>query len=297
MCGSCASNDIVRTMLGPRNVKEGLKPENKFLGKVSVDSIPPGNIADRLYNDMAAQVYGPNDWPAHLKNEITLQFHNVIEYGAVNTIIDKAKRDSEGILCMDLANELLPSVITEDEQFLLKIGWPVFRQYFPKWFQDIVQNNTYHYDSYDSTMTMTRKHAITDTLDLIKDLPNVTVGIKNMYTNKIYDETTEQVIEHISLYNEKIPFLKKLHDDNEYLNFQYFKRQIDGFYRVTTGLESTSHWDWLDIEEYCYADMSHPIRLHPMHLHSTSREIAAFKLQNIINESLRKRELVGAPAR
>ena len=61
--------------------------------------------------------------------------------------------------------------------------------------------------------------------------------------------------------------------------------------------QSTDEWDWLDIEEYCYADMAHPVRLHPMHLHSTSREIAAFQLQNIIDASLKKRCVIGAPER
>lgn len=297
MCGSCASNDIIRTMLGPQNIKESFKTENKFLGKVSDDKTPPGSIADRLYNDMASQIYGYNDWPGHLSNEIKLQFSNVIEHNLVVSLLDKTKNDKDGVLCIDLSNELLPSVITKDEQFLLKIGWPVFHQYFPDWFQDIVRDNTYHYDSYDKSMTISRNHSLTSTFNLIKKLPIATIGILNMYTNKIYDDTTKQVIEHISLYNQKIPFLKKINKDNEYLNFKYFKEQIDKFYEGLTSLKSTNGWNWLDIEEYCYADMSHPVRLHPIHLHITSRTMAAFQLENVINESLRKRLIIGAPAR
>ena len=146
MCGSCALNDIVRTMLGRKNINDCFQAENKFLGKVSVDSIPPGRIADRLYSEMASQVYGHNEWPFRLRNEIKLQFFNVIEYNTVMSLLDKVKKDKDSILCMDLANELLPSVITEDEQFLLKIGWPAFSQYFPEWFQDLVRDNTYYYD-------------------------------------------------------------------------------------------------------------------------------------------------------
>lgn len=283
LCGSCAMNDIIRTMISPKNYNEFYGSPNKFLGKLSADAIPPGPIADRLYNDMSPHIYGNNGWPKLLSGEIKLQFADVIEHNRFDTILNKAKNN---VLCVDLSNEFLPSVITKDEQFLLKTGWPAFSQYFPEWFQKIVRDNTYHYDSYDKTMIMDRHHSLSQSLDLIKGLPAVTIGIGNMYTNKIYDNITKQVVEHISLFNEKIPFLKKMNEDNEYLNFEYFKKQIDGFYRVFKSHQITSGFYWLDLEEYCYADTNHPIRQHPLHLHNTSKELAAFKLQDIINEAL-----------
>lgn len=282
--GSCVANQIVRQMPGYKKTYEMFytdENDTRFREKMSADATPPGKIADRLYDEMAKTVYTSNWQQEQTAYDIRLQFEYVIKPRTIQSTIDNAKLTPNGVIYVDLTNELLPSVITQDEEFLIKNNWPQIAQYFPQWFCEIVQQNTFQFDMYDKTMTLKRHHALRQAVDIINSANQPVVALGNVYTNRVYDNLSNSVVENLSFYNDKIPFLKvdSTGQLDELINYNYIKDQIDSFYRICQTPEMSPGWIWIDTEPYCYADPQHEYGPHPIHLHIESRKIIAMKLE------------------
>ena len=264
--------------------------DTRFRQKISADAVPPGRIADRLYDEMAGFVYGLPWLEDQLAYDIRLQFEYVTKPFTIQSTIDHAKLSPAGVIYVDLTNELLPSVITEDEDFLLKNNWLQLAPHFPEWFQEIVQRNTYQFDMYDKTMTMQRHHNLRRAVDIINSANQPVVAIGNVYTNKVFSYVSNTVVENLSFYNSKIPFLKvdRTGQLDETINYNYIKEQIDGFYRICQTEKMSPGWTWVNVEEDCYADPQHPWGPHPIHLHIESRKVIAQRLEQAFWSSLRE---------
>ena len=266
--------------------------DSRFREKISADATPAGNIADRLYEEMAALVYRNTALSAELVYDLRLQLEYVTKPRSIQSTINQAKLTPGGVIYVDLTNELLPSVITQDEEFLIKNNWQQISSYFPEWFQEIVRKNTFQFDMYDKTMTLKRHHALRRAVDIINSADQRVVALGNVYTNKVFSHNFNMVVENLSFYNEKIPFLKVNAGGelDETINYNYNKHQIDSFYRVCQSDKMSPGWNWVNVEEYCYADPKHIWGEHPIHLHMNSRKIIAAKLESAFTK-------VGAPAR
>ncbi len=293
--GSCIAQQVIRPMPGyNKTFKMFYTDENdpRFREKISADATPAGNIADRLYDEMSQSVAASNWRQDQTAYDIRLQFEYVTKPRTIQSTINNAKLTPSGVIYVDLTNELLPSVITQDEEFLLKNNWKQIAHHFPNWFQGEVWRNTFQFDMYDKTMTLKRHHALRRAVDIINSANQPVVALGNVYTNRVYDSISKTVVENRSFYNEKIPFLKvditgKL---DELINYNYIKDQIDSFYRVCQKPEMSPGWTWVNVEEDCYADPDHEWGPHPIHLHIESRKVIAMKLEQAFIKS-------GAPER
>jgi len=100
----------------------------------------------------------------------------------------------------------------------------------------------------------------------------------------VFDHESNTIVENLSFYNEKIPFLKvnASGELNETINYNYNKHQIDSFYRVCQSSKMSPGWEWVNVEEYCYADPKHHWGAHPIHLHINSRRIIAAKIEQAL---------------
>ena len=296
--GSCISNDILEQMPGyrtdfmiPKFVHYTSDGHTRFRQKISADATPAGNIADRLYDEMAATVYKNKTLPSSRVYDLKLQLEYVTKPRSIQSTINNAKLNPDGVIYVDLTNELLPSVITQDEEFLIKNNWKQLAPYFPVWFQEIVRKNTFQYDMYDKTMTLKRHHALRQAVKIINSANQPVVALGNVYTNKVFDHESGLVVENLSFYNDKIPFLKVNAQGqlDETINYNYNKHQIDRFYKICQSSKMSPGWEWVNVEEFCYADPKHRWGEHPIHLHINSRKIIAAKLEDAFT--------VGAPAR
>ena len=282
--GSCIVNQIVRQMPGYKKTYQMFytsENDTRFREKMSADATPPGNIADRLYDEMAKTVHTSNWKQDSIAYDIRLQFEYVTKPRTIQSTINNAKLTPNGVIYVDLTNELMPSVITQDEEFLIKYNWAQLTQYFPKWFCEIVQQNTFQFDMYDKTMTLKRHHALRHAVKIINSANQPVVALGNVYTNRVYDHISNTVVENLSFYNNNIPFLKvdKTGQLDEIINYNYIKDQIDNFYRICQLTKMSPGWLWIDTEPYCYADPKHEYGPHPTHLHIESRKIIAIKLE------------------
>lgn len=282
--GSCISRQVIRPMPGYHKLfKMFYTDENdpRFREKMSADATPPGNIADRLYDEMAASVYA-SSWLENLEAyDIRLQFEYVTKRRTIQQTINNAKLTPGGVIYVDLTNELLPSVITQDEEFLIKNNWQQIARHFPQWFQEIVQKNTFQFDMYDKTMTLKRHHALRQAVEIINTANQPVVALGNVYTNRVFDDISNSIVENLSFYNSKIPFLKvdRTGQLDELINYNYIKEQIDGFYRICQSPKMSPGWTWVNVEDDCYADPQHIWGPHPIHLHIESRKAIALKLE------------------
>lgn len=282
--GSCISRQVIRPMPSYHTAfKMFYTDENdhRFRQKISADATPPGNIADRLYDEMAASVYASKWLEDPVAYDIRLQFEYVTKPRTIQTTIDNAKLTPGGVIYVDLTNELLPAVVTQDEEFLLKNNWKQIAQHFPKWFQEFVMKNTFQFDMYDKTMTIKRHHALRKAVDIINSAGQPVVALGNVYTNRVFDRISNTVVENLSFYNEKIPFLKvdRTGQLDELINYNYIKEQIDSFYRICQTSAMSPGWKWVNVEDDCYADPQHKWGPHPIHLHMESRKAIARKLE------------------
>ena len=278
--GSCISRQVIRPMPGYRTTYTDVS-DHMFREKISADATPAGKIADRLYDSMAASVATSNWLQDQTAYDIKLQFEYVTKPRTIQTTINNAKLTPFGVIYVDLTNELLPAVVTQDEEFLLKNNWREIAQYFPQWFQEIVQQNTFQFDMYDKTMTLKRHHALRQAVEVINSANQPVVALGNVYTNRVFDHTSNRIVKNLSFYNEKIPFLK-VNENNqldELINYNYIKEQIDGFYRICQTPKMSPGWKWLNVEDDCYADPQHEWGAHPIHLHMESRKAIAFRLE------------------
>ena len=293
--GSCVANQVVRQMPGYKTAYQMFYTDvndTRFREKISADATPAGNIADRLYDEMSHCV-GVSEWlPGQTEYDVKLQFEYVTKPRSIQSTINNAKLTPSGVIYVDLTNELLASVITQDEDFLLKNNWQQIAHHFPAWFQLIVQKNTFQFDMYDKTMTLKRHHALRRAVDIINSANQPVVALGNVYTNRVYDSISNTVVENLSFYNDKIPFLKvdRLGKLDELINYNYIKEQIDSFYRVCQKPEMSPDWNWVNVEEDCYADPDHEWGAHPIHLHMESRKVIAMKLEQAFTS-------IGAPER
>jgi len=261
--------------------------DTRFREKISADAVPPGNIADRLYDEMAASVYASNWLKDSLAYDIKLQFEYVTKVRTIQKTIDNAKLTPNGVIYVDLTNELLPAVVTQDEEFLLKNNWKQIAHHFPDWFQTFVTRNTFQFDMYDKTMTLKRHHSLRQAVETINSAGQPVVALGNVYTNRVFDSISNTVVENLSFYNSKIPFLKvdRTGQLDELINYNYIKEQIDGFYRICQSPKMSPGWTWVNVEGDCYADPQHIWGAHPIHLHMESRKIIAAKLEQAFNQT------------
>jgi hypothetical protein len=258
----------------------------RFREKMSADATPAGNIADRLWDEMAKSVYASNWLEDSVAYDIRLQFEYVTKPRTIQGTINNARLNPDGVIYVDLTNELMPAVITQDEEFLLKNNWKQLASHFPKWFREVVQQNTFQFDMYDKTMTLKRHHALRRAVDIINSADQPVVCLGNVYTNKVYSHEFNKVAENLSFYNSKIPFLKvdRTGQLDETVNYNYIKDQIDSFYRICQSPKMSPGWIWIDTEQYCYADPKHEYGPHPIHLHKESRKIIGQKLEEAFNQ-------------
>ena len=296
--GSCLANHVVRQMPGYNTAfKMFYTDENdvRFRQKISADATPAGNIADRLYDEMAASVYASNWLEDPIAYDIRLQFEYVTKPRSIQTAIDNAKLTPTGVIYVDLTNELLPSVITQDEEFLLKNNWQQLAPHFPAWFQGEVYRNTFQFDMYDKTMTLKRHHALRRAVDIINTANQPVVALGNVYTNRVYDRISNTVVENLSFYNNKIPFLKvdRTGQLDESINYNYIKEQIDSFYRICQTPEMSPGWKWVNVEDDCYSDLQHEEGPHPIHLHKESAKVIAAKLEQAFIQSQKSPAMQG----
>jgi len=282
--GSCVSRQVIKPMSSYGKTFKMFYTDlddHRFREKISADAVPAGNIADRLYDSMAASVYASNWVNDPTWYDIKLQLEYVTKPRTIQSTINNAKLTPGGIIYVDLTNELLPSVITNDEEFLIKNNWQQIAQHFPQWFQDVVQQNTFQFDMYDKTMTLKRHHALRRAVDTINSANQRVVALGNVYTNRVFDYTSNTIVENLSFYNAKIPFLKvdRTGQLDELINYNYIKEQIDSFYRICQTPKMSPGWTWVNVEEDCYADPLHAWGSHPIHLHAGSRYLIARKLE------------------
>lgn len=287
--GSCLANQVVRQMPGYNQSYKMIytdTDDTRFREKMSADATPPGNIADRLYDEMAASVYASKWLEDSMAYDIKLQFEYVTKPRSIQSTINNAKLTPDGVIYVDLTNELMPAVITQDEEFLLKNNWKQLAQHFPKWFRKIVQQNTFQFDMYDKTMTLKRHHALRRAVDIINSAGQPVACLGNVYTNRVYDHISNTVVENLSFYSSKIPFLKvdRTGQLDEAINYRYIKNQIDSFYRICQSPKMSPGWTWIDTEPYCYADPQHEYGEHPIHLHKEPRKLIGQKLQDAFNQ-------------
>ena len=293
--GSCMARQVLKPMPGyHKTFKIFYTDENdtRFREKISADATPAGNIADRLYDEMSHSVAASNWLQDQTAYDIKLQFEYVTKPRSIQSTVNNAKLTPSGVIYVDLTNELMPSVITQDEEFLLKNNWLQLKHHFPNWFQGEVHRNTFQFDMYDKTMTLKRHHALRRAVDIINSANQPVVALGNVYTNRVYDSISNTVVENLSFYNDKIPFLKvdRLGKLDELINYNYIKEQIDSFYRVCQKPEMSPDWNWVNVEEDCYADPDHEWGAHPIHLHMESRKVIAMKLEQAFTS-------IGAPER
>ena len=287
--GSCVSSQVLKRMPGHRKTYiqnvESAENDNRFTGKISSNFTPVGNIADRLYNDMAALAYTDTGLAPQLRQDIRTQLEYVTKPITIETTLAHSKLTPNAVIYVDFTNELLPSIITQDEEFLLKLNWPTIQHYFPVWFQKVVTENIFQFDMYDKAMTIKRHHALRHAVDIINQNNQPVVILGNVYTNRVFDHMSNSVVENLSFYNDKIPFLKvdRTGQLDQTINYNYIKRQIDGFYRKCQEPKMTPGWRWVNVEEDCYADPQHDFGPHPIHLHETSCRVIGAKLEQVFD--------------
>lgn len=287
--GSCVAPQVLKSM--PGRLKTYIQDaevgdDTRFFGKISHNFAKPGNIADRLFNDMGKIAYMNTGIPAGVQQEIRSQLENVTKPKTIETTVNHSKLNATGVIFVDLTNELLPSVITPDEEFVLKANWDSIKHYFPQWFRDLVIKNVFQFDMYDKTMTMDRHHSLRKAVDLINSCNQPVVTVGNVYTNRRYDYISNCVIDDLAFYNSKTPFLKVNSQGqlNEMVNYKYIKKQIDRFYKVCQQPNMSPGWTWVNVEEDCFSDPKHMWGPHPIHLHPISAKVIGIKVEKIYDE-------------
>jgi hypothetical protein len=255
--------------------------DTRFRSKISADYTPAGNIADRLNDEIGMMLRGPSYNYTGIQLDIKLQFDYVVKQNSILSTINTSKSMPDAVIYVDLTNELLPSVITQDEEFLLKNNWTEIAQYFPGWFCDVVHKNTYQFDMYDQTMTIKRHHALKQMVDTVNSANQPVVALGNVYTNRVYNSEYNTVVENLSFYNNKIPFLNvdRTGQLDPLINYQYIKRQIDAFYNKCQSPAMSPGWTWIDTEPLAFADPEHAEGAHPIHLHRKSFQAIAQQVQ------------------
>lgn len=289
--GSCVANQLLLNM---PNYKSSWKLnftnddiDERFRDKISASFTPAGNIADRLYEDMKRVVYQRKHYYTYETwYDLRVQLEYVTKVNSIERTINHSKLTPNAVIYFDVTNELLPTVVTQDEEFLLKNNWRHIKQYFPRWFQEFVNKNTFYFDEYDRTMTMDRHRKLRQAVGIINSANQPVVAIGNVYTNKVYEFSHNTVVENLSFYNHSAPFM---HIDlgrgaNHSANYNYIKRQIDRFYKVCQNPKMSPGWNWLNVEEYCFADPRHEYGPHPIHLHENACKAIGGQLQELFKK-------------
>jgi len=291
--GSCVGNQIINQM--PNYKKEWIQnftsdeDDQRFREKISANFIPAGNIADRLYNDMFDIVYKKKHNLDHRTwNDLRMQLEYVTKVNSIESTISHSRLTPNAVIYFDITNELLPAVVTQDEQFLLKNNWNQIKEHFPKWFRDFVIKNTFQFDEYDKTMTMDRHHNLRKAVTIINSANQPVVAIGNVYTDKTYDYITNTVVSNLSFYNFCAPFkhIDTGRGADLQINYNYIKKQIDRFYKICQSPKMSPGWTWVNGEEFCFSDPKHEYGPHPIHLHKEARKVLGQKLQSAFESQL-----------
>ncbi len=283
--GSCVANQVVRQMPDyNKHWKMYYTDDNdvRFREKLSANFVPAGNVADRLYEDMKDIVYKDVlKLPYPILYDLRIQLEYVTKARTLESTLLHSKMAPGSVIYFDIANELLPSVITQDEEFLLKNNWFAIKEHFPNWFTEFVNKNTFYFDMYDKSMTMDRHHRLRKAVGLINEVGQPVVALGNTFTNRVWDYETNTVAENIPFYNQSAPFITIDRYDNEKLlaNYKYIKKNIDRFYKICLSPKMSPGWTWIDTEPLCFADPKHEDGPHPIHLHMQSRKAIGIKLQ------------------
>ena len=289
--GSCVGNQLINRMPGYKTEwvqnKTSDDIDERYREKLSANFTPAGSIADRLYEDMKKIVYKRRHYYTYETwYDLRVQLEYVTKVNTLESTILHSRLSPNAVIYFDITNELLPAVVTQDEQFMLKNNWQQIKRYFPQWFQDLVYMNTYQFDMYDRTMTMDRHRDLRKAVSIINSAEQPVVAIGNVYTNKTYDSAHNAVIESLPFYAHSAPFkhIDTGQGADMLANYHYIKRHIDRFYKVCQNPKMSPGWNWLNVEEDCFADPRHEYGPHPIHLHREACKAIGIKLEKLFKK-------------
>lgn len=272
LIGSCIPFDLIQIQTeeeSPYNVKK----QNKYMGSIIRSLIPPGKIAERLYEEMYHKINW--DRPNLIGDESTFikhQFNFVIKNPNINDFFNNM---SSPVILIDLAYETLDYYSYNGEEFDIFPTWYSLKQYFPDWFVTEVGKHRHNTNP---------AHLNVDFLkEFIKlaDFYNKTcIFIDNTFTNVIFDEKLNITYQDLSVFEKNLRIFEK-NEVGEVVVvqtkdvFDYF----DIFYENAKKVSNYPPHSWVDVDRnVCFMDPYHQYGLHPAHLHLTSRKIIAAAL-------------------
>lgn len=237
----------------------------------------PGKVAARLkeeMHDILNQVIGNPNY-----DFVLMQILYVIkEHHTPYTFIDNLPENT--VVIVDPAYEIKSFYFDGDEMFDIHLGYNTkIRPYMPDWFNTLISKHRMVFDNGSKEIAMYQYKSVVNYLKYLekKNLPVIMIG--NLYTKKIFDETTNHVADALPLFNSKIPFAYK---EDTLGNYTLINR----FYEVWEDVGREGFKIFSPDINMIYADPNHRCGYHPTHLHYSCRKILNNELRALIVEAI-----------
>lgn len=268
--GSCTAMDILKS--DPRYHYD-FACQKYFLGSISRSYYPPGKIANRLLEDIGdTKILNPQ-----LQRQVDAILKRNTPLEIINTI------DKDSIVLLDFGYETVNFFFNELEIFDINPNYLAIKSMLPQWLNDEITKHAVYFDCGISELVRHRWRSLRKFCYALAEKSVPVIVFDNMFTNKIYNESTNSVAEVMpALFNTKVSISSKSFRNDEVLQYQHSLDTLNSFYEnLKSEMPKTFKWFSID-QNLVYADLNHPMGYHPVHYHKTCNEMLCTRLKSLI---------------
>lgn len=264
--GTCVATDILKNCRNELsqmgiNISHHLQCTYHLDYKISSIIVPPGLIAERLYNEMHSTI---DSQPAHIKR----QYNAIVKPMSMLNLVDRIQKEN-AIVMLDFHGEFYRTFDNGTEYFGIIPNFESFAHHFPDWLLPIVQKNQLSVSDMKPKDQGRRYELITDVVrKLDRSANGRVVMFDNVFTTNVFDKSTNTVGKLISP-----PLIRRFQLLAVNDNFTENIVDLSLFDRLYSNLFARIHayypeWKKISVDRNkCMTDPDHPWGWHPCHLH------------------------------
>lgn len=250
-----------------------------FLGSISRSYYPPGKIANRLLEELN----GIEVLNMRLKEQIDA----ILKRNTPLELISNIEKDT--VVLLDFGYETVNFFFNELEIFDITPNYRGIRTMLPAWLDQEIIKHAIYFDCGISELVRHRWRSLKKFCYTLADKGVPVIVFDNMFTNKIYDQSTNSVAEVLpALFNSKVSISNKSFRNDEVLQYQHSLDTLNSFYENLKS-EMPKAFQWFSIDrDLVYADPMHPMGYHPVHYHKTCNQMLSTQLKTMIIDEFAK---------
>ena len=278
--GSCTAEDILEVNPSDKDLHFIV---DRFVGSISRSMYKPGKMAERLQEDTDFDIYFKS-LPFKLQRTVSRQVNLITKQKNALSLLENVSSDS--VVIVDVGYELSAFYSHNYELFDIFHSYEYIERHLPLWLTTLIDKHKYFFDSGIKEYAIQTWKNYKKFFTVIEQKKCSCIIMSRTLVKHVYDETSNQVIPAIPLFNRSFQkIFKHNKSSNQYDIFNYNNELIDSVYRILMDIADNRYPVFQIPIDKMYCDLHHPFGYHPTHYHPTCRQMLYEPLKKLIIET------------